>query len=309
MDKKQLIYGCMGLGGDWNTDSLTKDDLITAEKAIAVALESGINYFDHADIYKTGKSEKVFGRILKNTPSLRDKIILQSKAGIRYRELGKSSIYDLSKKYLLKQVESILKRLETEYLDVFLLHRPDPLMNPEEIADAFRILKKEGKVKKFGVSNMSLHQIQFIQKLCDDPLVTNQIQLSLGHPLLLETGILVDRINRLDFNGVEGLLEFSQLHNMSIQAYSPLDGGRFTNDNLNTDALTRALVDELAKKYSTTKEAIVLAWLFKIPGTVQPVIGTTNPNRIKACSKAIDIELSRKDWYNLWITARGDKIP
>lgn len=313
MAKKELIYGCMGLGGGWNNNSLSSDDFKQAENAIEAALEAGITYFDHADIYTIGKAELIFGQLLKAKPSLRDKIILQSKAGIRYHEgLMNSSIYDLSKKYLLQQVDNILKRLQTDYLDVFMLHRPDPLMNPEEIADTFRDLKKAGKVKRFGVSNMSLHQIDFIQKHCDDPLVANQIELSLGHSLLIDSGILANRVNTLDFNGVEGLLEYTQSNNLAIQAYSPLMGGRLSgNDHLASkeDKKTIDFVNQLAEKYNTTASSILLAWVMKIPSNIQPIIGTTNPQRIAECKDAVTIELSRLDWYNLWISARGEKIP
>lgn len=302
----------MGLGGGWDTNPLTDNDILIAEKAIEAALDSGITIFDHADIYKLGKAETLFGRILHKNSSLRTNITLQSKAGIRYRELGDSSIYDLSKKYLLQQVDAILKRLQTDYLDIFLLHRPDPLLNPEEIAETFSILKKEGKVKNFGVSNMSLHQIKLIQKYCDEPLVANQIQLSLAHSLVIDAGVLVNTINNVDFNGVEGILEYAQTHDLAIQAYSPLDGGRFTGNfdlATNDDKETVQLVDQLAEKYNTTVEGIVLAWLFKVPGTIQPVIGTVNTERISACKDAVNLELSRVDWYNLWITARGHSIP
>ena len=311
--KKELIYGCMGLGGDWDSNPLTKQDFIIAEKAIEVALEIGINFFDHADIYKLGKSEIVFGELLKNNSSLRNKIKLQSKAGICYHE-GKeqSNIYNLSKQYILKQVDAILKRLHTDYLDVLLLHRPDPLLDPEEIADAFTTLQKSGKVGKFGVSNMSVSQIKLIQKHYNEPLVANQIQLSLGHSMVIEAGVLVNRINEINYTGVEGLLEYTQDNNMAIQAYSSLDGGRFTGSiELASveDKKTIKLLNLLAEKYDTTSSAIVLAWLFKIPGNVQPIIGTSNTERIKACKDAIDINLSREDWYNLWIMARGKKIP
>lgn len=313
MAKKELIYGCMGLGGGWNNNSLGSDDFKQAENAIEAALEAGITYFDHADIYTIGKAELVFGQLLKAKPFLREKIILQSKAGIRYHEgLMNSSIYDLSKKYLLQQVDNILKRLQTDYLDVFMLHRPDPLMNPEEIADTFRNLKNSGKVKQFGVSNMTLHQIEFIQQQCDEPLVANQIQLSLGHSLLIDSGILANRVNIPDFNGVEGLLEYTQSNNLAIQAYSPLMGGRFSgNDNLASkeDKKTIDLVNQMAEKYNTTASSILLAWVMKIPGNIQPIIGTTNPQRIAECKDALTIDLSRLDWYNLWITARGEKIP
>jgi predicted oxidoreductase len=310
--KKEIIYGCMGLGGDWDTNHLTANDILIAEKAIEAALDSGITIFDHADIYKLGKAESIFGNILYKNSSLRDKIVLQSKAGIRFRELGDSSIYDLSKKYLLQQVDLILQRLQTDYLDIFLLHRPDPLLNPEEIGEAFSILKESGKVKSFGVSNMSLHQIEIIQKYCDEPLVANQIQLSLGHSLVIDAGVLVNTNNHSNFNGVEGLLEYAQTHDLAIQAYSPLDGGRFIGNfelASNNDKKTIRLVSQLAEKYNTTVETIVLAWLFKVPGTIQPVIGTTNTERIRACKDAVNIVLSRVDWYNLWVMARGESIP
>ncbi len=302
----------MGLGGGWDTNPLTDNDILIAERAIEAALDSGITIFDHADIYKLGKAETLFGKILHKNSSLRTNITLQSKAGIQYRELGESSIYNLSKKYLLQQVDAILKRLQTDYLDIFLLHRPDPLLNPEEIAETFSILKKEGKVKSFGVSNMSLQQIKLIQKYCDEPLVANQIQLSLAHSLVIDAGVLVNTINNVDFNGVEGILEYAQTHDLAIQAYSPLDGGRFTG-NLelasNNDKKTIQLVNQLAENYNTAVETIVLAWLFKVPGTIQPVIGTVNPERICACKDAVNLELSRVDWYNLWVTARGESLP
>jgi len=159
---------------------------------------------------------------------------------------------------------------------------------------------------------MSLHQIKLIQKYCDEPLIANQIQLSLGHSLVLDSGVLVNRINKIDYNGVEGLLEYAQTHDLAIQAYGSLDGGRFTgNFDLapNKDKKTIQLVHQLAEKYHTTAASIVLSWLLKIPGTIQPVIGTTNPKRIAACKDAVTIELSRTDWYNLWISARGQRIP
>ena len=303
----------MGLGGDWTSSPLTANDLKIAKKAMEAALEIGINYFDHADIYTLGKAETVFGELLRNNSTLRDKIILQSKAGILLHEgLLNSNIYNSNKEYLMNQVDVILKRLQTDYLDVFMIHRPDPLINPEEIAETFSALKKSGKVKSFGVSNMSIHQIQLLQNYFEEPLVANQIQLSLGHSLVIDTGVLVNRVNKVDYNGVEGLLEYGQMNNLAIQAYGSLAGGRFTgNFELASaaDKKTIQLVEEMAEKYQTTTAAIVLAWLFKIPGNIQPIIGTTNPQRIMACKDATTVELSRLDWYNLWITARGERIP
>ncbi len=311
--KKQLIYGCMGLGGDWEATSYSKEDVLIAEKAVNAALEIGIIFFDHADIYKAGRSEAVFGELLKNNPSLRDKMILQSKAGIKHHEGAlKSNIYDSSEAYLTRQVEEILNRLNTDYLDVFMLHRPDPLMHPETLAATFETLRASGKVKQFGVSNMSMHQIALIQNYYSEPLVANQMQLSLGHTLVFDSAVLVNRINTVDYNGVEGLLEYAQMNNLSIQCWGSLDSGRFTgNSELASadDKKAIQLVSQLAEKYDTSKESIVLAWLLKIPGNIQPIIGTKNPQRILACKDAVTIDLTRKEWYDLWILARGNRIP
>jgi len=193
-----------------------------------------------------------------------------------------------------------------------MLHRPDPLMNPEEVGATFNMLKKAGKVKCFGISNMSVSQIKAIQRYCDEPLVANQVQLSLGHSLVIDSGVLVNTINKTDYNGVEGLLEYGQTNDMAIQSWGSLDGGRFSgNSNLvtNADKNTIELVNQLSEKYQTTVSAVLLAWLFKIPGNVQPIIGSSNPQRILACKDAVTIELSRTDWYDLWITTRGESIP
>ncbi len=303
----------MGFGGSWDDTPVTTHDIAIAEKAIEAALETGITYFDHADIYSLGKAEIVFGEVLKNHKGLREKITLQSKAGICLRQgINGSSIYNNSKNYLIQQVNLILERLQTDYLDVFMVHRPDPLMDPAEIADTFRTLKKEGKVKNFGLSNMSLHQIAAIQEHCDEPLVGNQIELSLAHSLLIDAGVEVNRNMKENYTGVEGLLEHMRRHKMAVQAYSPLAGGRFTgNKNVSrkNDSEIVSLLNQTAEKYNTTAASILLAWLFKIPGTIQPIIGTTNPYRIRACKDAVTVELSREDWYNLWIVTRGESIP
>lgn len=313
MMKKELIYGCMGLGGDWDDNPPSKEDYKLAEQAIEAALGIGISHFDHADIYKLGKSERVFGEVLKTNPGLRDKIKLQSKAGICYHNgIEMSNIYNLSKPYLLKQVDGILKRLHTDYLDVFLLHRPDPLMNASEIAETFYDLKQQGKVKAFGVSNMSVAQIQLLQNYIQEPLEANQVQLSLGHALMIDSGVLVNRVNTVDYNGVDGMLEYAQLNRLTIQAWGAMDGGRFSGNfelATNEDKRTIQLVRELAEKYDATPSSLVLAWLFMIPGHIQPVIGTTNIERIRECERATTLELSKDDWYDMWIAARGQRIP
>lgn len=311
---RNLIFGCMGLGGGFNENPVTQEDTNQAAKAIETALESGIDTFDHADIYAFGKAESVFGNVLKDNPSLRDKMKLQSKTGIKIGHgPNGSSTYDLSKEYILAQVKGILKRLNTDYLDTFLLHRPDALMEVDEIAAAFQQLKQDGLVHDFGVSNMSVHQMVLLDLCLDEPLVTNQIQLSLGHSVLLDLGVTVNTAVAPRSSGLEGMLEYAQMNHMSLQTWGSLDGGLFTGkpveDPNSTVGKTASLISELAEKHSTNVNAIALAWLFKIPGTIEPVIGTTNTERIKQCGEATRIELTREEWYNLWITARGNGLP
>lgn len=302
---RQIIYGCMGLGGSWDSDGITKEDQALANNAVDAAMENGINWFDHADIYRKGKAEKVFGNILKDRPSLREEIILQSKAGIRIGEsYGGSNYYNLRKDYLIQSVEEILKRLNTDYLDFFLLHRPDPLVHPHEIAEAFHELKTRELVKYFGVSNMSADQISLLEHF-SIPVLTNQVQLSLEHNLVLEPGVTVNTKKDIPFSA-HGLAEWSLKHNKPLQAWGSLDQGKFTREG---DDSTSRMVNDLAAKYATSKESIVLSWLYRLPFIVQPVIGTTNTERIKACAEAENVELTHKEWYDLWISARGEKLP
>ena len=202
-----LIYGCMGLGGGWNADPVTRDDERNAAAAIHAALETGIDTFDHADIYTFGKAEEVFGRVLKSEPGLREKMIVQSKVGIHLRRGPKNAnTYNFSREYILQQVHIMVTRLGTGYLDMLLLHRPDSLMNAAEVAETFHALRKEGLVRNFGVSNMNIHQIQLIQKFWTEPLAANQLQLSLGHSLVLDMGVSVNtRLIPYD-SGMQGML-------------------------------------------------------------------------------------------------------
>ena len=312
--QKSLIYGCMGLGGGWNTNAITAADEVAAEEAIEAARAIGISIFDHADIYTFGKAEEVFGRMLKRKPSLRSEIVLQSKVGI-CRGLGPNgaNIYNLSQRYIVEAVEGVLKRLQTDHLDILLLHRPDALMVGEEIAAAFSKLKEEGKVVQFGVSNMSLFQVKSIQRCWNEPLVANQLQLSLGHTLMLDLGVAVNtRLVSVD-SGMQGMMEYCQEKHMAIQAYSSLDKGLYTEMPLDkltpSQQETSKLVVALSHKYNSTPASIVLAWLCMIPGNIQPIIGTTKSSRIAACKDALSIELTREEWYSLWILARGEKLP
>lgn len=311
--KKELIYGCMHLGGGWNTEPVSAEDEKKAETAVYAALQSGITLFDHADIYAMGKAQIVFGRLLKNDPELRKKITLQSKTGIVLGAgPGGGNIYDLSKKYILQQTEKILDQLQTDHLDILLLHRPDILMNAPEIAETFLLLLSQGLVHQFGVSNMSANQIQLLRKYCQVPLITNQVQLSLHHSQMLWNQVTVNT-HAYAANGSEGILHDAALHKYSIQAWGALDRGKFTNgmhDGLTeTEKNTVNYLEQLAGKYNTNAYAIALAWLFSIPLNVQPIIGTTRPDRISAAAESVRVDLTHDEWYRLWLTAIDRKMP
>ncbi|WP_372813019.1 aldo/keto reductase family oxidoreductase [Paenibacillus sp.] len=315
LNTSRLVLGCMGLGGGWNRDPITNEHLKHAESAVEAALEAGITMFDHADIYTMGKAETVFGQVLKKRPQLRDSIVIQSKCGIRFAEGDVPSRYDFSKSHILNAVDGILQRLGIETLDILLLHRPDPLMEPDEVAEAIHSLKSSGKAKRFGVSNMSAGQIRFLQQASSEPIIVNQLEMSLGHLHWLEQGILVNQHAGTSVNFAEGLLEFCQTERIQIQAWSPLARGVFTGRAADSEPehirQTAALVARLAQQKETTPEAIVLGWLMKHPARIQPVIGTANPKRISACRDAErQAELmTREEWYQLYVSARGANMP
>lgn len=311
----RLVLGCMGFGGGWDQTPYTKEDMLRAEKAIDAALSNGITMFDHADIYRMGKAEKVFGEILKSRPELRENIILQSKCGIRFADSNNPKRYDFSKDYILDSVDGILNRLNTEYLDTFLLHRPDPLIEPEEVAEAFEMLKRSGKVRHFGVSNMSASQIQFLNAYCSEPMIVNQLNMSLKQIDWVEQGVLVNQKEGTGMNFPEGTIEYYRLANVQIQAWASLANGIYSGRSIDnpseSELATIELVKKLALEKETSAEAIVLGWLMRHPAMIQPVIGTTNPERITKCQDAIrQAELmTREEWYSLYIASRGNTLP
>jgi predicted oxidoreductase len=315
ISNSRIVFGCMGLGGDWAGNPLTKEDYITAEKAVEAALSIGITMFDHADIYKRGNSETVFGQVLRNRPDLRDQIILQSKCGIRFQDELNPQRFDFSKGHILSSVDGILSRLGVEHIDILLLHRPDPLMEPEEIAEAFNQLRSAGKVRHFGVSNMTSAQMRFIQHSLPEPLVVNQLEMSLARLDWVEQGILVNQKAGTNINFADGILEHCQMHDIQIQAWGPLAKGNFSGrvieDAPETVKNTAALVQKLANQNETTPEAIVLGWLMKHPARIQPVIGTSSAERIRACQDAVRISesMSREEWYALLESSRGTRMP
>ncbi|WP_407642896.1 aldo/keto reductase [Corallincola holothuriorum] len=309
----RLIYGCMGLGGSWDNAPYSQQDIDLAHQAVNTALECGINYFDHADIYTMGKAEQVFGEVLKARPELREQIILQSKCGIRFEDAHGPKRYDLSPEWIEESVNNILSRLGTEYLDTLLLHRPDPLMQPELIAEAFDRLQSAGKVRHFGVSNMNQHQISLLQSQIKQPLVINQLPLSLSQADFVEDAVLVGTGDSANVGYTAGLTDYCKQNDIQLQSWGCLAQGLFSGRNLDGQPphvhATAGLVREMAHGYQTSAEAIVLAWLMQHPATIQPVLGTTHEGRLRACAMATQVQLSREDWYKLFVTARGQELP
>ncbi|AFC27950.1 aldo/keto reductase [Paenibacillus mucilaginosus 3016] len=314
IEASRLVLGCMGLGGGWDREPVTQAHVKQAHEAVEAALSAGINMFDHADIYTLGKAEEVFGRVLKERPGLREEIILQSKCGIRFEEgPGRPGRYDFSKEHILSSVDGILQRLGTEYLDILLLHRPDPLMEPEEVAEAFAQLKRSGKVKGFGVSNMSGGQMRFLQSALDEPLLVNQLELNLAKLDWVDAGVHVNQAAGTGVSFPDGTLEYCRSEKVQVQAWGPLARGLFTGRDLagESDAVraTAALVAELAEARGVPREAVVLAWLMRHPAGIQPVLGTVKPQRIADCAEALKVELTREEWYSLYVSSRGERLP
>lgn len=291
----EIGMGCMRIVELENADAV--------KSWVDTALEHGINFFDHADIYGKGRCEELFGQVL--TPSLREKIILQSKCSIR-----PGIAFDFSKEHILNSVDGMLKRLNTEYLDILLLHRPDTLMEPEEVADAFRILKENGKVRHFGVSNQTPMQMELLSKYCDEPLLINQLQLSIAHCPMINSGINANMYNDSGINRDGGVLEYCRLKDITIQAWSPFQYGMFEGIFLGNEkfAELNKVIDDLAEKYNVTNSAIAVAWILRHPAGIQTIVGTTNKDRIAQISKASEIRLTREEWYALYMAA-GNKLP
>src|ERR1700726_927154 len=295
LEVSRLALGCMGLGGGWEADvQLTKDHQRQAREFLDAAEEIGANFFDHANIYGRGRAEEIFGQALKERSSLRDKIVIQSKCGIRWADdpPGTPQRFDFRGDHILESVDAILARLGTDHLEIPLLHRPDPLWEGEEIAEAF--------------------QMEYLQSFLTEPLVANQVEMSLLHHGFVELGISFNQNSPRYPDGWEGTMEYCRTKRVLVQAWSPLAQGILMG-NLDGQPenirKTAALVQEYARRHQTTAEAILLAWLLKHPAKIQPVLGTTRPDRLRACAKALSISLSRDEWYSLFAAARGASMP
>lgn len=286
---------------------LTQLSLSEVEHLIRTSMDEGINFFDHADIYGGGKCEELFADAIQMNSSIREKMILQSKCGINTRD----NMYDFSKEHILKSVDGILKRLKTDYLDILLLHRPDPLMEPEEIAEAFDELHNSGKVHYFGVSNFNPMQIELLQKYISHKLVVNQLQLSVTHTPLIDSGVAINMHHDQSINRDSSILEYCRLHDITVQAWSPFQNGFFQGPflgDLEKFPKLNELIDQLAEKYEVTNTAIATAWITRHPANIQVVLGTTKAQRIQDACAGSDIPLTRKEWYDIY-KAAGNIIP
>ena len=294
----------MQLSKAWDDAPIAASEISSTIKLVETALEQGITLFDHADIYARGKSELLFGEALRQMPWLRDRIVLQSKCGIRFADTphtGMPARYDFSRDYLLESVARSLRRLGTDRLDLLMLHRPDPLMQPDEVASAFDALHRSGKVRYFGVSNHTASQISLLQKFVNQPLVVNQIEVSLLHHYPISETILGNQQGGT-YAGATGTLDYCREHGVLVQAWSPLAGGKLSG-------AAAELVTEMARAKGTSPEAVLLAWLLKHPAPIQPIVGTTNRERLVASCAGDGVELSRGEWYGLLAAVRGAGVP
>ncbi|WP_342354365.1 aldo/keto reductase [Listeria aquatica] len=290
-----IAIGCMRMA------DLSKEQ---ADRVVHTALENGLNFFDHADIYGGGKSEEVFADAIGMNASIRDKMILQSKCGIR------QGYFDFSKEHIIASVDGVLKRLKTDYLDSLLLHRPDTLVEPDEVAAAFDELERAGKVRHFGVSNESPLQIELLKKSVKQKLIVNQLQFSVMHTGMIDAGLNVNMKVDAGIDRDNGILEYSRIHDMTIQAWSPFQYGYFEGvflDNPKFPELNTKM-DEIAERYQVTSSALAIAWILRHPAKIQAVLGTMNPERIEAIRKGADISLTREEWYEIY-RAAGNVLP
>lgn len=295
MNASEISLGCMRIS------DMTNEDISTL---IHTALDEGINFFDHADVYGDGKSEEKFAEALDMNSSLREKMILQTKCGIR------KDSFDFSKEHILEALDGSLKRLRTEYVDVLLLHRPDALVEPEEVAEAFTILETSGKVKYFGVSNQNPMQIELLCKFVKQKIHFNQLQLSITNTGMIDAGITVNMQIDRSINRDGGILDYCRLKDIIIQPWSPFQYGFFDGvflDNPKFPELNQT-INAIAADKGVTNTAIAIAWLLRHPAHMQPIIGTTNPQRVKDSCQASGVTLSREEWYRIYLAA-GNILP
>ena len=294
-----VIQGCMRM------PALSKEE---AAEVIRTAYDEGVNFFDHATCYgENGEAETRFAEAFPLTGITREDIIIQSKCGLCFDR----NEFDWSKENILSSVDDSLKRLNVEYLDTLLLHRPDVLYDPEEVAEAFDILEEKGKVKYFGVSNLVPMQIELLKKYVKQPLVINQVQLSLEQSQLIDQALYMNnKTTDYSINRDGNCLDYCRLHDITIQAWSPLQKGMFGGtfiDNPEFEKLNKALA-EIGDREGVSKTAVAIAWILRHPAKMQAIIGTMNPVHVKDACDATKVNLSHHDWYELYLAA-GKFLP
>ncbi|CIO29150.1 aldo/keto reductase family oxidoreductase [Streptococcus pseudopneumoniae] len=277
------------------------------EELVETALSVGINAFDLADIYGRGRCEELLGLVLENRPDLREEMWIQSKCGIRIEEF---TYFDFSKDYIIKSVDGILQRLKIDHLDSLLLHRPDALMESDQVAEAFDLLYKQGKVRDFGVSNQNPMMMELLKKDVKQPLAVNQLQLSAAFTPGFESAFHVNMEDSQAAMRDGSIFEYCKLHDVVIQAWSVLQFGYFKGNfvgNEKFQALNQVL-DRLAIKYGVTSSTIAISWILRYPAKMQAVVGTTNPKHLREVSQAANFSLTRKEWYEIYLAA-GNNLP
>ncbi len=297
----RLAYGCMRISGTWNPDHLTDELKQRGKEALYAAYEAGYTLFDHADIYGRGTCESIHGELLRESPDLRDLTIIATKCGIRFPgdpEPQSPHRFDFSREHIVQSCEQSLNRLGVDCIDLYQLHRPDFLMQPEEVAEAFANLHTQGKVKHFGVSNFSPSQLNLLQSALPHPLVVNQVEIHLGRLACFE----------------DGTLDQCLQHQITPLAWSPLGGGWLGEGGTVPEGKPHAAalltrMDELADGYGVTRTEIALAWLLQHPAGIIPIVGSVRPERIMGAVHALSIDLGREEWYRLLVLARGENLP
>lgn len=292
-----IAVGCM---------RISEIETVRLTEHIRFCIEHGLNFFDHADIYGGGQCESRFAEAFKKTGYKREDVILQSKCAIR-----PGVMYDFTKKHILESVDGILKRLDTDYLDILLLHRPDALMEPEEVAEAFELLEKEGKVRHFGVSNHRPYQIELLNKFVKQELCANQLQFSIPFSNMVAAGMEANMLTDGAIDRDGGILDYCRLKDITIQAWSPFQcgffEGIFLGNNEKYPELNKTL-EEISQKYDTTPTAIATAWILRHPANIQMIAGTTNTERMSEIIKGSEIRLEREEWYRLYLSS-GHILP
>jgi predicted oxidoreductase len=295
MNASEISLGCMRIA------DLTNQQI---SNLIHTALDEGINFFDHADIYGGGKSEQKFSEALSMNARLREQMLLQTKCGIQ------QGYFDFSKAHILEAVDGSLKRLRTDYIDVLLLHRPDTLVEPEEVAEAFTILQNSGKVRHFGVSNQNPMQIELLRKFVKQKIIFNQLQFSITNTGMVDAGINVNMEIDPSINRDGSILDYCRLNDITIQPWSPFQYGFFAGVFLDNDKFPELnrKINEIAAAKGVTNSAIAITWILRHPARMQPIVGTTNPSRLKDICKAADVTLTRPEWYEIY-RAAGNQLP